>query len=66
LLDVARCRQRVVRVLDQLARARGVPRAICCDDRREFAGSALDNPGSGLGVTQVDESADERTLVPPN
>lgn len=33
---------RVVAVLDRLARSRGIPRAIVCDNGPEFAGEALD------------------------
>jgi putative transposase len=41
---------RVVRVLDTLARTRGVPTAICCDNGPEFAGNALDQWAASSGV----------------
>ena len=43
--------ERVVRVLDALAHARGVPTAICCDNGPEFAGTALDQWAARRGVS---------------
>lgn len=42
--------ERVVRVLDRLARTRGLPRAICCDNGPEFAGRTLDQWADANGV----------------
>lgn len=43
--------ERVVRVLEQLAATRGVPRAIVCDNGPEFRGEALDQWADRCGVT---------------
>ena len=42
--------ERVVRVLDRLARTRGLPASICCDNGPEFAGQALDQWAHANGV----------------
>jgi putative transposase len=49
-VDFSLSGERVVRVLDQLARTRGLPRAICCDNGPEFAGRALDQWAHAKGV----------------
>lgn len=41
---------RVVAVLDRLARTRGLPKAIVCDNGPEFTGEALDEWAFSLGV----------------
>jgi putative transposase len=42
---------RVIQVLERLARTRGLPRGISCDNGPEFAGRALDLWAHGAGVT---------------
>ena len=42
---------RVTRVLDRLAESRGLPTALCTDNRPEFAGQALDAWAHARGVT---------------
>jgi len=42
---------RVILVLEQLARTRGLPRSIVCDNGPEFAGQALDRWAHAHGVT---------------
>jgi putative transposase len=43
--------ERVVRVLEQLAETRGLPKAIVCDNGPEFRGEALDQWADRHGVT---------------
>lgn len=43
--------ERVVRVLEQLAATRGLPKAIVCDNGPEFRGEALDQWADRRGVT---------------
>jgi putative transposase len=49
-VDFALPGERVVRVLDALARTRGRPTAICCDNGPEFAGTVLDQWAASQGV----------------
>ncbi len=49
-VDVSLAGERVVRVLDELARTRGLPQVICCDNGPEFAGRVLDQWANADGV----------------
>jgi putative transposase len=50
-VDVSLPGARVVRVLEQLAQVRGLPKAIVCDNGPEFAGQALDQWAHRHGIT---------------